>query len=199
MEDSAEDFVWQNIDPDLIWVMDKLIVSRKMRYNCGPVGLDVPHPGFYIVRPCVNMLGLGLGATKMWLEKDTCNLPYGYFWCEWFEGRHLSVDYYYGAQRLCVEGRKSEDTFTQWDDWSRTDDVLAFPEILKSISYPHKWINCEFIGGKLIEVHLRRNEDFDEDTQHFIPVWEGQDTTPPEGYIYREYLDIHGRIGAFIK
>ncbi len=73
MEDSAEDFVWQTIDPDLIWVMDKLIVSRKMRYNCGPVGLDVPHPGFYIVRPCVNMLGLGLGAEKMWLEKDTCN------------------------------------------------------------------------------------------------------------------------------
>ena len=196
---TAEDYVWQTIDPDLIWVMDKLIVSRKLRYNCGPVGLDVPHPGFYIVRPCVNMLGLGLGATKMWLEKDTCNLPYGYFWCEWFEGRHLSVDYHYGEQRLCVEGRKSEDTFTQWDDWTRTDDVIPFPKILHSISYPYKWINCEFIDGNLIEVHLRRNEDFDENTEHFIPVWEGQDTTPPEGYTYREYPDVHGRIGAFVK
>ena len=199
MEDSAEDFVWQTIDPDLIWVMDKLIVSRKMRYNCGPVGLDVPHPGFYIVRPCVNMLGLGLGAEKMWLEKDTCNLPYGYFWCEWFEGRHLSIDYFYGTQELCVEGRKSDDTFTHWDEWFRTDDIVEFPKMLHNISYPHKWINCEFIGGKLIEVHLRRNDDFDEYTEHFVPVWEGEDTTPPDGYTYREYPDVHGRIGAFIK
>ena len=59
MQDTAEDYVWKNIDPNLIWVMDKLIVSRKLGYNSGPVGLDVPHPGFYIVRPCVNMLGLG--------------------------------------------------------------------------------------------------------------------------------------------
>ena len=71
--------------------------------------------------------------------------------------------------------------------------------MLHAISYPHKWINCEFIDGNLIEVHLRRNEDFDEDTQHFIPVWEGQDTTPPKGYTYREYPDVHGRIGAFVK
>jgi len=196
---TAEDHVWRSIDPDLIWVMDKLIVSRKLGYNCGPVGLDVPHPGFYIVRPCVNMLGLGLGATKMWLEKDTCDLPYGYFWCEWFEGRHLSVDYHYGEQRLCVEGHKSEDTFTKWDEWIRTDDIIPFPKILRSIPYPHKWINCEFIGDKLIEVHLRCNEDFDGDIEHFIPVWEGQDTTPPEGYTYREYPDVHGRIGAFVK
>jgi hypothetical protein len=199
MNDSAEDHVWKTIDPELIWVMDKLIVSRKMRYNCGPAGLDVPHPGFYIVRPCVNMLGLGLGAKKMWLEKDTHSLPYGYFWCEWFEGRHLSIDYFYGKQELCVEGRKSEHTFTQWDDWTRTDDVIPFPNMLLFIPYPHKWINCEFIGGKLIEVHLRRNEDFDEHTEHFIPVWTGQDTTPPEGYTYRDYPDVHGRVGAFVK
>jgi len=77
--------------------------------------------------------------------------------------------------------------------------VIPFPKLLHSISYPHKWINCEFIDGNLIEVHLRRNEDFDEHTEHFIPVWEGQDTTPPEGYTYREYPDVHGRIGAFIK
>ena len=60
MDDGAEDHVWRTIDPELIWVMDKLIVSRKLGYNCGPVGLDVPHPGFYIVRPCVNMGALGI-------------------------------------------------------------------------------------------------------------------------------------------
>ena len=90
MEDSAEDFVWLSINPDNIWVMDKLILARKLKYNSGPVGLDVPHPGFYIVRPCVNMLGLGLGAQKVWIEKETMHLPVGHFWCEFFEGNHYS-------------------------------------------------------------------------------------------------------------
>lgn len=197
MEDCAEDKVWQTTHPDNLWVMDKLILSRKLGYNCGPVGLDVPHPGFYMVRPCVNMIGLGLGAQKIWIEQETMHLPIGHFWCEWFEGRHLSIDYYHGKQMLCVEGKKPEDTFTKWKDWIREDIRIEFPTVLDSID--SDWINCEYIGGKLIEVHLRRNEDFDGNINHFIPVWEGEDTTPPRGYTYREYPDVHGRIGAFVK
>ena len=71
MEDSAPRFHGTTLIPDHIWILDKLILSRKLKYNCGPVGLDVPR-GWYIVRPCVNMLGLGLGAQKVWLEKETC-------------------------------------------------------------------------------------------------------------------------------
>lgn|GEM_PF-2500480 len=196
---STEDDVWKNIDPDDIWILDKLILSRKLGYNCGPIGLDVPYSGYYIVRPCVNMLGLGLGAKKMWLEKDTCDLPYGYFWCEWFTGFHHSVDYYNGTQILCVQGNKPEDTFIKWSEWIRSDKRFKFPTFLNSLIERHPWINCEFIGDKLIEVHFRRNEDFDGNTNHFIPVWEGQDTTPPPGYKYREYPDVHGRIGAFVN
>ena len=33
----------------------------------------------------------------------------------------------------------------------------------------------------------------------FIPVWEGEDITPPTGFTYREYPDVHGRIGAFVR
>ena len=80
MEDTAEDRVWKDIDPNHIWVMDKLILARKLGYACGPVGLDVPKPGWYIVRPCVNMQGMGLGAQKVWIEDLTIHLPIGYFW-----------------------------------------------------------------------------------------------------------------------
>ena len=63
----------------------------------------------------------------------------------------------------------------------------------------HEVVNCEFIGDKLIEVHLRHNPDFEGNIMEFIPVWEGEDTTAPNGYKYREYPDVHGRIGAFIR
>ena len=100
---------------------------------------------------------------------------------------------------MCVEGFKKEDTFTKWDKWLKTDDAIDMPEVIKSAIGEHDVVNCEFIGDKLIEVHLRHNPDFVGNITEFIPVWEGQDTTAPEGYKYREYPDVHGRIGAFIK
>ena len=199
MDDSAEDLVWKNIDADDIWVLDKLILSRKLGYKCGPTGIDVPEPGWYIVRPCVNAMGLGLGSQKVWLDCETMHLPLGYFWCEWFEGRHLSVDYNRGLQLLCVEGIKPDNTFSRWSEWRRTKDFIIRPDLIKPFMKKYEWINCEFIGDKLIEVHFRHNEDFEGNINHFIPVWEGENTTPPEGYTYKEYPDIHGRIGAFIK
>ena len=203
VEDCAENLVWVNVDPDNIWVMDKLILSRKLGYVCGPVGMDVPTPGYYMVRPCVNALGLGLGAQKVWIEEETVDLPIGHFWCEFFEGQQFSIDYLpkEGIKLNTILGTKSDDTFTKWDKWTNVEnnsrhkipDIL-FPTIL---SYDH--INLEFIDDKLIEVHLRRNQDFDGDITEFIPVWEGQDITPPQGYSYRDYPDVHGRVGAFVK
>lgn len=196
-----EEDVWKIIHPDDIWAMDKLIVARKCGYICGPVGTEVPKPDWYIVRPCVNMLGLGLGAQKLWIAKDTIHLPLGYFWCEWFHGTHYSVDYNLGIQRLCVKGTKPENTFTKWSSWDKVQHHIPLPEILLDIvaSSRYPWLNCEYIGDKLIEVHFRRNPDFVDNVKHFIPVWDGEDTTPPEDYKYIEYPDVHGRIGAFIK
>jgi len=197
-DDTEEDIYWRNADPNELWIYDKLILSRKLGYTCGPAGIDVPKPNFYIVKPCVNVLGLGLGAKKVKLEKYTMHLPHGSFWCEWFEGRHLSVDYRYGEQWLCVEGFKKKNTLIKWDKWVRTDDVVPLPKVLEQFKNK-PIINCEFIGGKLIEAHFRSNPDFPDNRKEFIPVWKGQDKNPPEGYQYIDYPDVHGRIGAFIK
>ena len=126
------------------------------------------------------------------------HLPHGSFWCEWFEGRHLSVDYRYGEQWVCVEGFKKKNTLIKWDKWVKTDDVVPLPKVLEQFKNK-PIINCEFIGGKLIEAHFRSNPDFPDNRKEFIPVWEGQDKNPPEGYQYIDYPDVHGRIGAFIK
>lgn len=199
LSDCPEERVWQTAPPGDLWVMDKLILSRYLGYTCGPVGMDVPEPGDYIVRPCVNALGLGLGAHKLPLTRDTCSLPAGYFWCEFFEGPHYSVDYYIGRQVRCTQGFKDEDTFTHWREWRTVDHRVKLPSFLWDFVTRHPKINCEFIGDKLIEVHLRENPDFADNIEHFIPVWEGEDTTPPTGYTYRHYPDLHGRIGAFVK
>jgi hypothetical protein len=200
MQETAEEKAWSIVEPDDLWVLDKLILSKKLGYTCGPVGIDVPTPGEYIVRPCVNPIGLGLGAQKIYIEKSTDTLPIGYFWCEFFHGRHLSVDYQFGEQKLCVEGLKDSDTFTHWNSWIKVDDKIPLPKILEHISKRYEWINCEFIDGKLIEVHLRHNQDFEGDITYFIPVWSHERAKHiPLGYTYREYPDLHGRVGAFVK
>ena len=199
MIESAEDQVWKDTVAQDLWVLDKLILSRHLNYSCGPAGLDVPVPGWYCVRPCVNMLGLGLGAEKVWIDKETMHLPLGSFWCEWFEGRHLSVDYHRGLQRLCVEGAKPETTLSRWDSWKRTNDYIPRPPLIRPLMKRYEWVNLEFIGGRLIEVHLRRNEDFDGGIDEYIPVWTGESIIAPPGYQYRTDPDIHGRIGAFVK
>lgn len=195
-----EDHVWETIHPDNIWVMDKLILSRKLGYLCGPVGMDVPKEEWYIVRPCVNALGLGLGARFEYLKKDTDHLTPGHFWCQVFRGRHFSVDYNRGKQILCVEGfrdKSSNNDLTRWKEWIRSDVQFEFPEVLKEFSEV-EWINCEYIDGRLIEVHFRRNPDFKMDIDRFIPVWAGEEINPPEGSIYIEDPEIHDRIGAYV-
>ena len=205
----TEQDVWKELDPDHLWVLDKLILSRKLGYVCGPTGTDVPAPGKYIVRPCVNAFGLGLGASVEYIEKSTDHLTPGHFWCEFFEGRHFSVDYKWGLIKLIVEGFKKDDTFVKWDKWAKVDDfsalerILSFPKVLDEfISWPI--VNIEFIGSKIIEVHFRENPDFAYDNSEFIPVWEEPSLSEhleqqQKEYQYVECPDVHGRIGAFIK
>jgi len=202
LRDYSEDDVWERIHPNHLWVMDKLIVSRKMGYKAGPVGQDVPDPGWYIVRPCVNMMGMGLGSKKIWIEKDTTHLPLGHFWCEWFEGRHLSVDYHKGQIDLVAEGLRSGDDLTRWDEWRKVDDIIPFPRLLDDF-IDSSWVNCEFIGDKLIEVHFRRNPDFRWGNSVFIPVWEEETRDPVlrlhlDGHKYIACPEYNGRVGAYI-
>ena len=63
-----DDDVWFDCHEDDLWIFDKLILSRKLGYVCGPVDADVPKPNHYIVRPCVNPAGMGRGATIEYID-----------------------------------------------------------------------------------------------------------------------------------
>jgi hypothetical protein len=168
--------VWEIISPEDIWVMDKLILSRTLGYICGPSGMDVPKPGWYIVRPCVNIRGLGLGAEKKWLDRDTHHLPIGSFWCEWFEGRQYSVTYRWDEWSWipvsCWEGIKDDENLSKFHKWIRTDHYPPLGILFHELS-DLEMINVEYIEDKPIEVHLRTspNPDYNE----LIPVWKGQE------------------------
>lgn len=198
---SQEDTAWTNTDIEDLWIYDKLILSKKMGYVCGPTGVDVPKDGFYIVRPVTNIVGLGIGAYEQYLTVEgwTDHLQPGTFWSEIFEGDHLSIDYEWGKPILNIQGFRYPESFVRWKKWIKVEQTVELPDILKPIAKKYQFMNCEYIGGKLIEVHLRKNPDFDFDNVEFIPVWEGQDTTPPEGYRYVDCPEYNQRIGAFVR
>ena len=211
---------WNRILPQHLWIYNKLFLSRRLGYTCGPMGLEVPKPGFYIVRPCMNLMGMGRHARIEWIEDSTEHLHPAEFWCEVFEGDHLSVDYEYHEdrtgcypqwamdhsvdfhvkeQRLCVKGFKDGDDLYRFTRWEKVDVKVPYPKILTTIGlYRYGWINCEFIGGNLIEVHFRRNPDFAYDNDVAIPVWEDQEIKTMEGYRYIEEKDYLRR-GFWVK
>ena len=202
-----EDDAWLNCHLDDLWIFDKLILAKKLGYICGPVGVDVPYPDYYIIRPCMNCMGMGRGATIEYLEQDTDILAnnydkLGYFWCEIFEGRHISVDYKTNPksrsiiQGLTVEGfRNKNNPIWKWNKWVRIDEFVKFPKVLYALQGKYNCINCEFIDGKLIEVHLRPNHDIG-DFNEIIPVWNDELSIPPKGYTYVEDKD-YNRLGFF--
>ena len=42
-----EDLYWKNPKIDDLWALDKLILSKKLGYTCGPAGIEVPKEGIY--------------------------------------------------------------------------------------------------------------------------------------------------------
>jgi hypothetical protein len=171
--DSHEE--WNHIHNEDLWVYNKLFLNRSLGHLCGPTGVPVPYPGYYIVRPCINLLGMGRFSRIEWLERETDHLHPAEFWCEIFNGRHLSVDFYQKKSSLVVVGEKDDKgPLYKWKKWYKIEENIEFPTILNKIKGNYDWINCEFIDNKLIEVHFRRNPDFRYGNSIAIPVWKEQ-------------------------
>ena len=167
---------WNQIHSEDLWVYNKLILSRVLGYTCGPVGTSVPKPDFYIVRPSMNLLGMGRYARKEYIYKYTDSYHPSEFWCELFGGDHISVDYQNKEQRLTVLGTRDEmNPLYKWDMWEKIDIKVPYPKILEKLKGNYEWINCEFIGNRLIEVHFRQNPDFRYENDIAIPIWDTAD------------------------
>lgn len=187
---------WENIHASDLWVYNKLFLSRVLGYTCGPAGTTVPKSDFYLIRPSFNLLGMSRFARKEWLDKDTDHIHPAEFWCEIFLGEHLSVDYHNQQAELVILGtRSSDDPLYKWKKWEKIDRKVEFPDILTKLKGNYEWINCEFIGNKLIEVHFRRNPDFRHGNSVAIPVWDDEKEENMQFIQDSDYL----RKGFYIK
>jgi hypothetical protein len=169
--------VWADIAPDDLWIYDRLILARRLGYVCGPAGVAPAQSDHYVVRPIMNWRMMGRGAEIRWIAAgDQDSVPDGWFWCQRFSGRHLSFDYQWGRQVLCAEGfRDDPQRLDRFSRWQRTSDIMPVPPLLESIALRYQWLNIETVGGLVIEVHLRYNDDFrNHDADVIYPVWREQ-------------------------
>lgn len=189
---------------------NKLWLSEKLGYECGPAGIAPQVSGTYIVRPIMNLSGMSIGAKKKYIEADDLSqTPPGHFWCEWFDGIQCSVTYEWQGewkQISCYTGERDIDNLYRFKRWFRSDDKqFTLDETFNDMNV--SVLNVEFIGDKIIEVHLRDTPDPNYD--ELIPVWSDDikvvDIYRKIGYTYIEsrddgdgFLDV-SRIGFLVK
>lgn len=149
--------VYNTVDIDDLWVYDKLILTRKLGYYANPAGIPPIKPDWYMVKPITNLDGMGIGSRKRYLTPKSYEVEHGKFYMSYFEGAHLSVDYLEGEFLFAVRGIKKKERFQIWE---RVSDEPDIPDVLKPIVAKYKNVNIEYIGDKVIEVHLRYNPDF---------------------------------------
>ena len=193
--------VYDSCPPDWLWIFDKLIIARKQSILSAPAGIPVPESAEYIVRPITNIRMMGRGARRIWIQAgDDEPVPDGYFWSEVLEGPHVSVDYHWGEQALSVQGFRTDATrLDRFSRWCKVDVDMPLPDMLHGLEDHAEWINVEYIGDKIIEVHLRLNDDFaNHDGDEIIPVWsESANVQPPDTTWYASAAG--DRLGFWVK
>ena len=205
MTEELEDWDAWNKYPQHRWIFNKLELSLKLGYTAGPTPMPVPTTGEYVVRPIYNLSGMGIGASIMTLEQEKVyDFPPSYFWCEKFSGDHLSVNYEWQGSRLIPThtslGETDFENLSRFKRWTKIEHQdLELPNWTSSLRFVDK-INIEFIGGKIIEIHLRHGVDFPDGATEIIPVWSTTNKHEIEqkiskGYTFEEsYMDAEKNI-----
>lgn len=168
---------WQYY-PQLRWLYDRLQLSQTLEYECGPAGTLPPRPGIWFVKPIINLNGMGVGAYAQHYDGGP-GFPVrpGSFWMPHFTGRHLSIDlkrassgWDFGLTVECIY--RNNRPF----EWRKVTDVPELPDIIAIDGTDIPCLNIELIGSNVIEVHLRRNHDFDAmpEASSVFPVWDGE-------------------------
>ena len=192
---------WRTFPAYRNWFNKLYVASFSFKmWEIGITGVPVPPPIqhlSYIVRPIYNLHGMGAGAYIVNPMDEDRDVPVGYFWSPYIQGRHFSIDYEYDDEMVLYhqyDGRSFEaDHFpgeiTKINKWTRSDYKQPFPPQLKKVIFDNcfdgipRFVNIEYIvdgmSSYMIEVHFRRNTDFEGlpcGTKHIYPVWDTDDS-----------------------
>lgn len=143
------------------WIFNKLIIAERMGYTCGPVNTVPPSRGEYIVRPIMNVTGMGNGGfyivdtvpqvSRAITKDDAPNNNPGYFWSEVFTGNQNWTSYIDDVATYSTIGTRNGNSLTFQDD-PTLSDIIQLPDMFKGIS---KYMMLEHIGGNVIEIGPR--------------------------------------------
>ena len=61
--------LWDKL-PQYRWIHNKLELAISCGHNAGPIPILPKVSGYYCLRPIYNLIGLGLHAKKIWIDKD---------------------------------------------------------------------------------------------------------------------------------
>ena len=203
---------WHKYPQYRIW-LNKLYLAERMRYVCGPAGIPPPIEAEYVIRPIMNLAGMGVGARVVTMGPNDyiTKLSAGYFWCEYFQGRHLSVDYIREGgmfkQINAYEGVNEKDFLHRFHSWTSVDDKIELPGMFLDMEIDR--LNLEMIvtaDGKhrVFEIHLRNGFDHMMEYKEILPVFKGEPMRK-EGYRFIEgpadgYGELlYPRVGYLVK
>lgn len=157
--------VYHKVDVADRWFFNKLALSERLGYFCGPSGTNAARAGDFIIRPILNLAGMGTGGvfkhtTDSWQDRPAndhvaANIYPGHFWCEAFDGPHQFVEYVNDVPMASTVGVDAVgDGGLQLKVFTEVDPATAptLPEILRGVS---RYALGEFIDGKLIEYSPR--------------------------------------------
>tara|TARA_X000001382_G_scaffold62031_1_gene42728 strand:+ start:2196 stop:2912 length:717 start_codon:yes stop_codon:yes gene_type:complete len=180
--------------PQNSWIFNKLELALTLGYDAGPACVPISKKGKYIIRPIYNLYGMGIDAKVIELDpekdsqaiRDHAYLSPSHFWCEYFEGDHVSVDYKKTTNSIgntsaypwepihAMRGKVNDKNLRLFESWERI-------EVPKECQYLPHWfpddvddLNVEWRGEHIIEVHLRSGNDamYDMDIGEFLyPVF----------------------------
>ena len=178
------------------WLFNKLEVALKAGYTAGPACSRVPFQKDtkVIVRPIYNLFGMGVGAKIHYLSTKNNKallrneiVPPGYFWCEYFEGTHYSIDYKRASQPrgslwawepFCtMVGENEEKNLTKFSKWTCVNPPKwVLPRFIREIDNV-EFLNIECIDDKIFEIHLRTGNDVLHNKpvgSEAIPIWDDE-------------------------
>lgn len=151
--------------PNHRWVYNKVMLCEYQNIDHAPMPIK-PKKYPVILKPIINLYGMGLNIKKINNEKDFNDSWYSNnFWMEFLEGEHLSWDMIILKGKIvyhtCFIGHNDDTVLGKFDYWESVDRNII--PIIKRLIEEHfetysGCLNVETINNKMIECHLRMGD-----------------------------------------